>query len=416
MLDENKILNRFISYIKIESQSDPNSLDTPSTDSQWNIANKIVGDLKKIGLSDIVIDENAYIYATLPSNSNKNCPTIGFISHFDTSPDFTGTNINPQIINNYDGNDIILNIEKNIILSSDYFPEIKQYKGQTIITTDGTTLLSADDKAGVCEIISAMEYLINNPHIKHGDIKIGFTPDEEIGRGAHKFNVNKFGADWAYTMDGGQIGELEYENFNAAQAIINVSGKIVHPGYAKNKMVNSMYYASEFINHLPNNETPENTTDYEGFYHLTSIKGEVEKTELNYIIRDHDLDKFNARKKYLIDLIESLNKKFDQNIFSIELNDQYFNMRDKIKPHMHIIQIAKEAMINLGIKPIIKPIRGGTDGSQLSFMGLPCPNIFAGGHNFHGKYEYLPLNSMISATKVICKICELTLNSENYKK
>ena len=255
MLDENKILNRFISYIKIESQSDPNSLDTPSTDSQWNIANKIVGDLKKIGLSDIVIDENAYIYATLPSNSNKNCPTIGFISHFDTSPDFTGTNINPQIINNYDGNDIILNIEKNIILSSDYFPEIKQYKGQTIITTDGTTLLSADDKAGVCEIISAMEYLINNPHIKHGDIKIGFTPDEEIGRGAHKFNVNKFGADWAYTMDGGQIGELEYENFNAAQAIINVSGKIVHPGYAKNKMVNSMYYASEFINHLPNNET-----------------------------------------------------------------------------------------------------------------------------------------------------------------
>ena len=416
MLDENKILNRFISYIKIESQSDPNSLDTPSTDSQWNIANKIVGDLKKIGLSDIVIDENAYIYATLPSNSNKNCPTIGFISHFDTSPDFTGTNINPQIINNYDGNDIILNIEKNIILSSDYFPEIKQYKGQTIITTDGTTLLSADDKAGVCEIISAMEYLINNPHIKHGDIKIGFTPDEEIGRGAHKFNVNKFGADWAYTMDGSQIGELEYENFNAAQAIINVSGKIVHPGYAKNKMVNSMYYASEFINHLPNNETPENTTEYEGFYHLTSIKGEVEKTELNYIIRDHNLDKFNARKKYLIDLIESLNKKFDQNIFSIELNDQYFNMRDKIKPHMHIIQIAKEAMINLGIKPIIKPIRGGTDGSQLSFMGLPCPNIFAGGHNFHGKYEYLPLNSMISATKVICKICELTLNSENYKK
>ena len=416
MLDENKILNRFISYIKIESQSDPNSLDTPSTDSQWNIANKIVGDLKKIGLSDIVIDENAYIYATLPSNSNKNCPTIGFISHFDTSPDFTGTNINPQIINNYDGNDIILNIEKNIILSSDYFPEIKQYKGQTIITTDGTTLLSADDKAGVCEIISAMEYLINNPHIKHGDIKIGFTPDEEIGRGAHKFNVNKFGADWAYTMDGSQIGELEYENFNAAQAIINVSGKIVHPGYAKNKMVNSMYYASEFINHLPNNETPENTTEYEGFYHLTSIKGEVEKTELNYIIRDHDPDKFNARKKYLIDLIESLNKKFDQNIFSIELNDQYFNMRDKIKPHMHIIQIAKEAMINLGIKPIIKPIRGGTDGSQLSFMGLPCPNIFAGGHNFHGKYEYLPLNSMISATKVICKICELTLNSENYKK
>jgi tripeptide aminopeptidase len=416
MLDENKILNRFISYIKIESQSDPSSLDTPSSKSQWNIANKIVDDLKKIGLTDVVIDKNAYIYATLPSNSDKNCPTIGFISHFDTSPDFTGTNINPQIIKNYDGNDIILNKEKNIILSSDYFSEIKQYKGQTIITTDGTTLLSADDKAGVCEIISAMEYLINNPHIKHGDIKIGFTPDEEIGRGAHKFNVNKFGADWAYTMDGSQIGELEYENFNAAQAIVHVSGKIVHPGYAKNKMVNSMYYASEFINQLPSNETPESTEGYEGFYHLTSIKGEVEKTELNYIIRDHDLDKFNARKKYLTDITELLNKKFDQNIFSIQLNDQYFNMRDKIIPHMHIIQIAKEAMVNLGIKPIIKPIRGGTDGSQLSFMGLPCPNIFAGGHNFHGKYEYLPLNSMISAIKVICKICELTLNSENYKK
>ena len=413
MLDEKKIIDRFISYVKIDSQSDANSESTPSTKKQWNIANKLVQDLNHIGLSKVSIDENAYIYATLPSNIKKKCPTIGFISHFDTSPDFSGTNINPQIVKNYNGSDIVLNKNKNIILSSKYFSEIKQYKGQTIITTDGNTLLGSDDKAGVCEIISAMEFLINNPEIKHGDIKIGFTPDEEIGRGAHKFDVAKFGADWAYTMDGSQIGELEYENFNAASAIIKIKGRIVHPGYAKGKLVNSMYYASKFINMVPLNETPEKTEGYEGFYHLTSIKGLVEQTDLQYIVRDHDLNKFKNRKAFLINLVERLNKEFDQNIFEIKITDQYFNMKEKVEPHMHIVDIAEKAMKALNIKPLIKPIRGGTDGSQLSYMGLPCPNIFAGGHNFHGKYEYLPVNSMISAIKVICKVCEITTD---YKK
>ena len=413
MLDEKKIIDRFISYVKIDSQSDANSESTPSTKKQWNIANKLVQDLNHIGLSKVSIDENAYIYATLPSNIKKKCPTIGFISHFDTSPDFSGTNIKPQIVKNYNGGDIVLNKTKNIILSSEYFSEIKQYKGQTIITTDGNTLLGSDDKAGVCEIISAMEFLINNPEIKHGDIKIGFTPDEEIGRGAHKFDVAKFGADWAYTMDGSQIGELEYENFNAASAIIKIKGRIVHPGYAKGKLVNSMYYASKFINMVPLNETPEKTEGYEGFYHLTSIKGLVEQTDLQYIVRDHDLNKFKNRKAFLINLVERLNKEFDQNIFEIKITDQYFNMKEKVEPHMHIVDIAEKAMKALNIKPLIKPIRGGTDGSQLSYMGLPCPNIFAGGHNFHGKYEYLPVNSMISAIKVICKVCEITTD---YKK
>ena len=408
MLDEKKIIERFISYVKIDSQSDANSQTTPSTAKQWNIANKLVQDLNDIGLSDISIDNNAYIYATLPSNINIKCPTIGFISHFDTSPDFSGTNINPQIIKNYDGGDIILNKKKNIVLSSDYFSEIKQYKGHTIITTDGNTLLGSDDKAGVCEIISAMEYLVNNPDIKHGDIKIGFTPDEEIGRGAHKFDVAKFDADWAYTMDGSQIGELEYENFNAASAIIKIKGRIVHPGYAKGKMVNSMYYASKFINMVPLNESPEKTDGYEGFYHLTSINGLVEETELKYIVRDHDMTKFKERKIFLMNLVEKLNKDFDQNMFEIKIIDQYFNMKEKVEPHMHIVDIAEKAMKELNIKPLIKPIRGGTDGSQLSYMGLPCPNIFAGGHNFHGKYEYLPVSSMISAIKVICKVCEIT--------
>ena len=319
MLDEKKIIDRFISYVKIDSQSNANSVATPSTEKQWNIANKLVQDLNDIGLSKVSIDENAYIYASLPSNIKKKCPTIGFISHFDTSPDFSGTNIKPQIVKNYNGGDIVLNKTKNIILSSEYFSEIKQYIGQTIITTDGNTLLGSDDKAGVCEIISAMEFLINNPDIKHGDIKIGFTPDEEIGRGAHKFDVAKFGADWAYTMDGSQIGELEYENFNAASAIIKIKGRIVHPGYAKGKLVNSMYYASKFISMVPLDETPEKTEGYEGFYHLTSIKGLVEQTELQYIVRDHDLNKFKNRKAFLINLVEKLNKEFDQNIFEIKV-------------------------------------------------------------------------------------------------
>ncbi|MFQ3368823.1 MAG: tripeptide aminopeptidase [Flavobacteriaceae bacterium] len=408
MLDEQKIIERFISYVKIDSQSNADSEVTPSTKIQWDIANKLVQDLKDIGLSRVSIDKNAYIYATLPSNIKKKCPIIGFISHFDTSPDFSGTNIKPQIIENYNGGDIVLNKKNNIVLSSEYFPEIKQYIGQKIITTDGNTLLGSDDKAGVCEIVSAMEYLINNPDIKHGEIKIGFTPDEEIGRGAHKFDVAKFGADWAYTMDGSQIGELEYENFNAASAIIKIKGRIVHPGYAKGKLVNSMYYASKFINMIPLDETPEKTQGYEGFYHLTSISGLVEETELQYIVRDHDLNKFKDRKGFLTKLVKSLNKKYDQKIFDIKIVDQYYNMKEKVEPHMHIVDIAEDAMKKLNIKPIIKPIRGGTDGSQLSYMGLPCPNIFAGGHNFHGKYEYLPVNSMLSAIEVICKVCEIT--------
>jgi len=402
------IINRFISYVTIDTESDPNSETTPSTKKQWDLANKLVEELKTIGLSDVSIDENAYIMATLPSNVNHDVPVIGFVSHFDTSPDFTGANVKPQIINDYDGKDIVLNAEENIILSPDYFDDLLLYKGQTLITTDGTTLLGADDKAGITEIVTAMEYLINHPEIKHGTIKIGFTPDEEIGRGAHKFDVEKFGADWAYTMDGSQVGELEYENFNAAGAKVKVKGKIVHPGYAKGKMINSMYYASEFINILPRLETPECTEGYEGFFHLHNIEGDVEETTLEYIIRDHDKDKFEARKALLEKVVFDLNTKYESEVFKIEIKDQYFNMKEKVEPVMHIVDIAEEAMKAVGVTPLIKAIRGGTDGSQLSYMGLPCPNIFAGGHNFHGRYEYVPVESMQKAVEVICKIAELT--------
>jgi|TARA_B110000902_G_scaffold32551_1_gene34725 tripeptide aminopeptidase len=408
MLDKKHILNRFISYVKIDTESDPKSTSTPSTLKQWDLANKLAEELKSIGMQDVSIDANAYIMASLPSNVAHKVPTIGFVSHFDTSPDFTAANVKPQIIENYDGSDIVLNIKGNIVLSPDYFEDLLLYKGQTLITTDGTTLLGADDKAGICEIVSAMEYLIQHPEIKHGPIKVGFTPDEEIGRGAHKFDVKKFAADWAYTMDGSQIGELEYENFNAAAALIKVNGKIVHPGYAKGKMINSIYYASKFVEALPKNETPEQTEGYEGFYHLHSMEGKVEDTELSYIVRDHDRNKFEARKQYLLDLVDSLNKENGHTVYEIEIKDQYYNMKEMVVPVMHIVDIAEAAMKELNIKPIIKPIRGGTDGSQLSFMGLPCPNIFAGGHNFHGRYEYVPLESIMSATKVICKIAELT--------
>jgi len=408
MLDKKHILNRFISYVKIDTESDPNSTSTPSTEKQWDLANKLTEELKSIGMEEVSIDKNAYIMATLPSNVSHQVPTIGFVSHFDTSPDFTAAHVNPQIIENYDGSDIVLNKDENIILSPDYFEDLLLYKGKTLITTDGTTLLGADDKAGVCEIVSAMEYLIQHPEIEHGTIKVGFTPDEEIGRGAHKFDVKKFGADWAYTMDGSQIGELEYENFNAAGAKIKIKGKIVHPGYAKGKMINSMYYATKFIEALPKNETPEQTEGYEGFYHLHSMEGNVEYTLLHYIVRDHDREKFETRKQYLIDLVDTLNSEFGSSIFEIEINDQYYNMKEMVVPVMHIVDIAEEAMKALNITPLIKPIRGGTDGSQLSFMGLPCPNIFAGGHNFHGRYEYVPLESILSATEVICKIAELT--------
>ena len=411
MLDKKHILNRFISYVKIDTESDPKSTSTPSTLKQWDLANKLAEELKSIGMQDVSIDANAYIMASLPSNVAHKVPTIGFVSHFDTSPDFTAANVKPQIIENYDGSDIVLNIKGNIVLSPDYFEDLLLYKGQTLITTDGTTLLGADDKAGICEIVSAMEYLVQHPEIKHGPIKVGFTPDEEIGRGAHKFDVKKFAADWAYTMDGSQIGELEYENFNAAGAVIKVNGKIVHPGYAKGKMINSMYYATRFIEALPKNETPEQTEDYEGFYHLHSMEGKVEATELSYIVRDHDRTKFEARKQHLLDLVKTLNKDIGHAVFEIDIKDQYYNMKEMVLPVMHIVDIAEAAMRELNIQPLIKPIRGGTDGSQLSFMGLPCPNIFAGGHNFHGRYEYVPLESILSATEVICKIAELTQKS-----
>ncbi len=408
MINKAHIIKRFISYVTIDTESDPNSDTTPSTVKQWDLAHKLVEELKTIGMSDVSIDDNAYIMATLPSNVDYDVPVIGFVSHFDTTPDFTGANVNPQIIENYDGKAIVLNANDNIILSPDYFEDLLLYKGQTLITTDGTTLLGADDKAGITEIVSAMEYLINHPEIKHGTIKVGFTPDEEIGRGAHKFDVKKFGADWAYTMDGSQIGELEYENFNAAGATVTIKGKIVHPGYAKGKLVNSMYIATEFINSLPRMETPEHTEGYQGFFHLHNITGKVEETVLQYIIRDHDMDHFQARKEVMRTLSKTINEHYDREVVTIDINDQYFNMKEKVVPVMHIVDIAEEAMIGLGIKPLIKPIRGGTDGSQLSFMGLPCPNIFAGGHNFHGRYEYVPVESMIKATEVICKIAELT--------
>jgi tripeptide aminopeptidase len=406
MISKKDITKRFISYVIVDTESDPESDTTPSTAKQWDLANALVEELKAIGMSDVSIDDNAYIMATLPSNVNHNVPTIGFVSHFDTTPDFTGAHVNPQIIENYDGKDIVLNAAENIILSPDYFEDLLLYKGQTLITTDGTTLLGADDKAGITEIISAMEYLINHPSIKHGTIKVGFTPDEEIGRGAHKFDVEKFGADWAYTMDGSQIGELEYENFNAAGAKVTVKGKIVHPGYAKGKMVNSMYIATEFINSLPRMETPEHTEGYQGFFHLHNMEGKVEETVLHYIIRDHDMDHFKARKEVIQKLTDTINNQYQREVITIEIKDQYFNMKEKVVPVMHIVDIAEDAMKALGIEPLIKPIRGGTDGSQLSFMGLPCPNIFAGGHNFHGRYEYVPVESMIKATEVICKIAE----------
>ncbi|TDW52613.1 tripeptide aminopeptidase [Flavobacterium sp. 270] len=406
------IIDRFISYVTIDTESDPNSKTTPSTEKQWNLANKLVEELKAIGLQEVTIDDKAYIMATLPSNVDHQVPTIGFISHFDTSPDFSGANVKPQIVKDYDGKDIVLNAEKNIILSPNYFKDLLQYKGQTIITTDGTTLLGADDKAGITEIVSAMEYLVQHPEIKHGKIRIGFTPDEEIGRGAHHFDVEKFGAQWAYTMDGSQIGELEYENFNAAGAKITFKGKSVHPGYAKGKMINSMLIANDFINELPKGETPQETKGYEGFFHVHHINGSIEETVLELIIRDHNKVKFEKRKSLIDKIAKKINKKFakqfGEDIVITEIKDQYFNMKEKVLPVKYIVDIAEKAMRELNIKPIIKPIRGGTDGSQLSYMGLPCPNIFAGGHNFHGKYEYVPAESIQKATDVIVKIAELT--------
>ena len=404
MIDKQHIIARFIKYVTIDTESDPNNPAFPSTKKQWNLAKILEKELNQIGLQDVELDENCYIMATLPSNLDYEVPTIGFISHIDTSPDFTGKNVNPQIIENYDGKDIILNKKKNIVLSPDYFEDLVQYKGQTIITTDGTTLLGADDKAGVTEIVSAMEYLINNPTIKHGKIRICFTPDEEVGKGAHLFDVEKFGAKWAYTMDGSQIGELEYENFNAASAKVTITGKIVHPGYAKGKMINSMLIATEFIGALPANEVPEKTSDYQGFFHLHDMNGDVEETILEYIIRDHDLDLFEKRKYLMQKIAFDFNERLQQDAIKVDIKNQYFNMKEKVAPVMHIVALVEEVMNDIGIIPLIKPIRGGTDGSQLSYKGLPCPNIFAGGHNFHGRFEYVPVESMMKATEVIIGI------------
>ena len=406
MINKEHITKRFLSYVTIDTESDPNNPAFPSTEKQWDLARFLVKELTDIGMNDITLDENCYVMATLPSNLDYEVPTIGFVSHIDTTPDFTGANVNPQIHHQYDGKDIILNEKENIGLSPSYFEDLLQYKGQTIITTDGSTLLGADDKAGVTEIVSAMEYLINHPEIKHGKIRICFTPDEEVGKGAHKFDVEKFGAEWAYTMDGSQIGELEYENFNAAGAKVTITGKIVHPGYAKGKMINSMTIGSDFVSRLPINEVPESTEGYDGFFHLHQFEGKVERTLLNFIIRDHDRNLFEDRKQFMLDLVNKMNIELGINAIEIDIKDQYFNMKEKIVPVMHIVDIAEEVMTDIGIIPLIKPIRGGTDGSQLSFMGLPCPNIFAGGHNFHGRYEYVPVESMIKATEVIIGISE----------
>ena len=406
MINKEHIIKRFISYVTIDTESDPNNPDFPSTEKQWDLANLLVNELKAIGMEDISLDENCYVMATLPSNLDYEVPTIGFVSHIDTTPDYSGANVKPQIHHHYDGNDIVLNKKENIVLSPSYFGDLLQYKGQTLITTDGSTLLGADDKAGITEIVTAMEYLIKHPEIKHGKIRICFTPDEEVGKGAHKFDVEKFGAEWAYTMDGSQIGELEYENFNAASAKITINGKIVHPGYAKGKMINSITIGSDFISRLPSKEVPESTEGYEGFFHLHQIEGKVEQTNLDFIIRDHDRVLFDERKQLMLDLVKQMNSELGINAIEIDIKDQYFNMKEKVVPVMHIVDIAEEVMKDIGITPLIKPIRGGTDGSQLSFMGLPCPNIFAGGHNFHGRYEYVPVESMMKATEVIIGISE----------
>ena len=400
------ITDRFLKYVSFTTTSDENTNMTPSTPGQMVFAVYLVEELNSIGLEDVKLDKNGYVMATLHANTNKELPTIGFISHMDTSPDMSGKHVKPRIVANYDGENIILNEEKDIIFETDKYPEILQYKGQDIIVTDGTTLLGADDKAGIAEIVTAMEYLLAHPDIKHGKIRVGFTPDEEIGQGADHFNVNLFGAEWAYTIDGGEIGELEFENFNAAGAKVHFKGTNVHPGYAYHKMRNSMRIAQQFIGMLPRHETPEHTEGYEGFFHLTNIEGTVEKTTLNYIIRDHDRDRFDRRKKEFEHLVHKINAEFGENTASLDMKDQYYNMREKIEPVMHIIDLAFEAMEQVGVTPNVKPIRGGTDGARLSFEGLPCPNIFAGGHNFHGRFEYVPVQSMEKAMLVIVKIIE----------
>ncbi|WP_339178902.1 peptidase T [Bacillus sp. FSL R5-0560] len=401
------IIERFTTYVKVDTQSDE-SVDTcPSTPGQLTLGNMLVEELKSIGIEDAAIDENGYVMATLPSNTDKDVPTIGFLAHVDTATDFTGKNVNPQIVESYDGKDITLNEKLQVILSPDQFPELSGYKGHTLITTDGTTLLGADNKAGIAEIMTAMDYLIKHPEIKHGTIRVAFTPDEEIGRGPHKFDVERFNASFAYTVDGGPLGELEYESFNAAAAKITIKGNNVHPGTAKGKMINSAKIAMKLNSMLPADEAPEYTEGYEGFYHLLSIQGDVEETRLNYIIRDFDKDIFQNRKETMQRIVEELQNEYGQNRIQLDMNDQYYNMREKIEPVIEIVHIAKQAMENLGIEPKISPIRGGTDGSQLSYMGLPTSNIFTGGENFHGKFEYISADNMVKAVNVIVEIAKL---------
>ena len=402
-----ELLNRFLKYISIDTQSNEDSESYPSTAKQFDLANVLERELIELGLQNVSLDKNGYIMATLPSNVDKKVPVIGFIAHMDTSPDMPGNASTARLVKDYDGKDIVLHAENNIVLSPSDFTEMLEYVGQTLIVTDGTTLLGADDKAGVAEIMTAVEYLVKHPEIKHGTIRIGFTPDEEVGRGVDKFDVKKFDAEFAYTMDGGGIGELEYENFNACSAKVYIQGKNIHPGYAKNKMMNAMIMAMEFNSLLPVNERPEFTQDYEGFYHIVKMEGAVEKAYLQYIVRDHDKVKFEKKKVFITELTAYMNQRYGDKTFTLELKDQYFNMREMVEPVYHVVATAQEAMELLGIPPKVVPIRGGTDGARLSYMGLPCPNIFAGGHNFHGKYEYVPLESMVKASEVILKIVQL---------
>ena len=406
-----KLVERFLDYISFDTQSDEETNMTPSTPGQMVFVRHLKEELEKMGLEEISLDDNGYLMATLPANTDRNVPTIGFIAHVDTAPDMSGKHVNPRIVRNYDGKDITLNAEQNILLTPADFPELLDYVGQDLIVTDGTTLLGADDKAGIAEIVSAVAYLQEHPEIKHGKIRIAFNPDEEIGKGAHKFDVERFGCEFAYTMDGGEIGELEYENFNAAYAKVTISGRNVHPGSAKHKMVNSIRVAANFIEMLPRWETPEHTEGYEGFYHLVGIQGSVEQTVLTYIIRDHDRNRFESRTREIEHLVRKTNTEFPGST-TVEIGDQYYNMREKIEPVMHIIEVAEKAMREAGVQPKVQPIRGGTDGAQLSFKGLPCPNIFAGGLNFHGRFEFVPIPSMEKATEVIVNICKLVAEKD----
>ena len=402
-----KVHERFLNYVKFDTQSVPDLEVIPSSEKQKDLARYLVEEMKSIGINDVLMDEHGYVYGTIPSNTDNDVPAIGFIAHMDTSPDMPGNDIKPRIVHNYDGKDIVLNEEKNIVMKTEMFEHLLDYTGNDIIVTDGTTLLGADNKAGIAEILSMAEFFINNPAVKHGTIKIGFTPDEEVGNGAEKFDVEGFGANFAYTVDGGRLGEIEYENFNAASAKVEINGVNIHPGSAKNKMKNSILIAMEFQGMLPVHETPDNTENYEGFSHLNDMSGDVEKTLLNYIIRDHSLDKFNAKKDRFNKIAEYLNEKYGEGTVKIELKDSYYNMKEKILPHMHIIETAQQAMKNIGLEPEIVPIRGGTDGARLSYMGLPCPNLCTGGHNYHGRYEYIPVQSMEKVVELLIEIVKL---------